>query len=174
MSTKYENQSEYYSISIHNHTNLCGTTARAESSTRIIREDTAKELQDHAATTQDTLQDHAVKTQDTLVDAEETNDGVISYNSTISTCEKCQHSEAHCIVERQCNEAERGPRAPDSSGNEISRNSAISTCEGEISYNSAISTCEKLEKHDCFFDYNALEDDDEFVGVLDRDDEVNE
>ena len=66
MSTKYENQSEYYSTSIHNHTSLCGTTARAASPTRISREDTAKELQDHAATTQDPLQDHAAKTQDTF------------------------------------------------------------------------------------------------------------
>ena len=36
----------------------------------------------------------------------------------------------------------------------------------EISYNSAISTCEKDQqgdKHDCFFDYDALEGDSEFV-----------
>ena len=50
--------------------------------------------------------DHAEKTQDTLVStvenaeaAEKANDGVISYNSTISTCEKRQHSGAHCSVE---------------------------------------------------------------------------
>ena len=81
--------------------------------------------------------DHAEKTQDTLVStvenaeaAEKANDGVISYNSTISTCEKRQHSGAHCTVEGQCNVAERGPRAPD---------------DGVISYNSAISTCEKCQ-----------------------------
>ena len=108
MSTKYENQSEHLSISIHNHTNLCGTTARAENSTRIIREDTAKELQDHVVKTQDTLVD-AVENAEA---AEEINDGVNSYNSAISTCENCKHSEVYCVVERQCNEAERGPRAP--------------------------------------------------------------
>ena len=62
--------------------------------------------------------------------------------------------------------AERGPRAP-----------GRAPCLSEtISYNSAISACEKGQqsKFNSFFDYGALEDDHEFVGVLDHDDEVNE
>ena len=46
----------------------------------------------------------------------------------------------------------------------------------EINYNSTISTCEKDQqsKFNSFFDYGALEDDDEFVEVADDDDKVNE
>ena len=42
--TKYENQSKYYSASIHNHTNLSGDTARATSPARITEKDTQDEL----------------------------------------------------------------------------------------------------------------------------------
>ena len=53
-----------------------------------------------------------------------------------------------------------GAPVPQAAPATISYNSAISTCEGKISYNSAVSTCEGPEKHDCFFDYKSLEDDD--------------
>ena len=113
-------------------------------------------------------------------------ENVISYNSAISTCEKRQHVGAHCTAERQCNVAERGPRAPGQapclSGTIEHEEFQKMTSDvddddsGTISYNSTISACEKDQQSqsNSFFDYGALGDDDEFVGVPDRDDEVNE
>ena len=73
---EYENQSKYYSTSIHNHTNLCGDTARATSPTRINEEDmsNARETPRH----DDTIALEAPVPDETVAQAERAKQDILN------------------------------------------------------------------------------------------------
>ena len=117
----------------------------------------------------------------------------ISYNSAISTCEKDQQcSETHCAAGKQRNGSDdlkpAGAKACASPTTRIKPKDVkgelaapetmdlkpvnvkvVPAAQNTIEY-AEMKMTEKLEnKHDCFFEYNALEDDNEFVdagGIL--------
>jgi len=114
-----------------------------------------------------------------------------SYNSAISTCKKNQQCpETYRAAERQCvrssnlkpAEAQIAHLKPKDAKGELSAQKAPDAthlkpkdmneefaAENTIEHAEMKMTEKSENKHDCFFDYNALEDDDEFVdagGIL--------